>query len=289
MARHDHDATFWDHLEVFRGVLIRSVIYIAAGATAGWMYRQRIFEILRYPAEEAVRRAGIHDFAFRIFDPAGGIVLMMQASLLLGVLLSAPLWLTELAFFIAPGLKPGERRLVFALLPLAIVLFLSGAGFCYYISPTVFAFLFTFTLSLGVTPEVTLVSYLYFLMRLVLVFGLVFEMPLVVMLLVQFGVVSSRALLRAWRLAVVIIFIFAAVATPTTDPFTMLTMALPMTLLYFLSIGLGRLVERRKIAHAFDEEDPYGLHTEPDDGLPELPSGQSPEDSGTAPAETNEP
>jgi sec-independent protein translocase protein TatC len=264
-----HEGTFWDHLEVARGVLIRCVLYVALGTALTWIFRQPIFDLLRYPAEEGIRRAGITGFEFRIFDPAGGIVLMMQAALVGGLLLSAPLWLIELVVFIAPGLRPGERRAAFLLIPLAVGLFLGGAGFCYLISPAAFAFLFSFNRSLGVAPEVTLVSYLYFFLRLLLVFGLVFEMPLVIMFLVHFGIVSSRFLLRGWRVAIVVIAIIAAVATPTTDPITMSLMAGPMILLYFLSIALGRMIERKReqatggaaLQPAPDDEDddPYGL------------------------------
>lgn len=263
MHRSKHEGTFWDHLEVARGALIRSAIYIVVATAATWILRGPIFEVLRYPAEEGIRRAGIQSFEFRIFDPAGGITLMVQASLIIGILLSAPAWLTEIIVFVAPGLSRHERHMAYALIPAAVLLFAGGVAFCYLISPSAFAFLFAFNRSLGVAPEVTLVSYLYFFMRLLLVFGIVFEMPLVLMFLAYFGIVGSRFLLRGWRVAVVIIAIIAAVATPTTDPFTMSFMAAPMIVLYFLSIGLARIVERKRAAREaepdHDHEDPYGL------------------------------
>lgn len=262
MARRTDEGTFWDHLEVARGVLLRSLIYVGLATTATWLLRVPIFALLRYPAEEGIRRAGITGFQFRIFDPAGGVMLMMQASLVGGLLLSAPAWLIEIVLFIAPGLRPGERRAAYMLIPMALGLFLGGAAFCYAISPPAFAFLFRFNQSLGVTPELTLVSYLYFFMQLLLAFGLVFEMPLVIMFLVHFGIVSSKFLLSRWRTAIVVIAAIAAVATPTTDPFTMGLMGAPMVVLYFLSIVLGRMVERKRERAATEtanDDDPYGL------------------------------
>jgi sec-independent protein translocase protein TatC len=264
------EASFWDHLEEARWGILRGLIYLLGGTLAAWGCRSRLFDLVRYPAEEGARRAGIQDFTFRIFDPAGGVVLMMQAALVTGLIVSTPLWLFEVVRFITPGLERHERRAALLLAPLAVVLFVGGAAFCYWLAPAAFAFLFRFNQSLGVAPEVTLASYLYFFLRLVVVFGLVFELPLVVMFLVHFGIMTSAALLRGWRAAVVIIIVIAAVATPTTDPFTMGLMAGPMVLLYFVSVFLGRLVEKRRAvpeADGADEHDPYGLSGKNASGL----------------------
>lgn len=259
------EASFWDHLEEARWGILRSLAYLFVGSILVWVFRNWLFDVIRYPAEEGVRRAGITNFAFRIFDPAGGIVLMMQAALVGGMVLAAPFWLYEIVRFVAPGLKAAERRMMHLLLPAAVLLFAGGVGFCYLTTPAVFAFLFSFNQTLGAQPEVTLVSYLYFFLHLVVVYGLVFELPLVIMFLVYFGILSTRALLRAWRIAVVIILIVAAIATPTPDPVTMSIMAAPMIALYFLSIFLGRFVEKHRPVEEGAEhpepwdDDPYGL------------------------------
>ncbi|NPV47324.1 MAG: twin-arginine translocase subunit TatC [Armatimonadetes bacterium] len=263
------EGSFWDHLEEARWGILRGLIYLLLGTLAAWAGRNWLFDLVRYPAEEGARRAGIADFAFRIFDPAGGIVLMMQTALVAGLILSTPLWLYEVARFVAPGLTPQERRVALLLVPAAVVLFVGGAAFCYWIAPAAFAFLFAFNAGLGVAPEVTLTSYLYFFLRLVVVFGLIFELPLVVMFLVHFGIMTSATLLRVWRSAVVVILLVSAFATPTTDPFTMGLMAGPMVLLYFGSVLLGRLVERRRGPVAAEDAsyDPYGLGQREASGL----------------------
>jgi sec-independent protein translocase protein TatC len=156
-------------------------------------------------------------------------------------------------------------------------LFLAGAAFCYFVSPIFFAFLIAFNQSLGVIPEVALVPYLRFFLQLVLAVGLSFELPLVLMFLVYFGITSSRALTERWRGSVVIILVVVAIITPTTDPLSMTIVAVPLILLYFLSIWLAKLVEKRRANEEVSEpvvptdDDPYGLGGPPGAGL--APSG----------------
>jgi sec-independent protein translocase protein TatC len=293
MAAREVEGSFWDHLEEARGCILRSLLYIALATGASWVFRTAIFNLLRYPAEAGARWANVPDFAFRIFDPAGGLTLMMEASLVGGLVLSAPLWLMEIVRFVSPGLTPPERRAALLLVPGAVLLFVGGVAFCYMLSPSFFAWLFAFNRSLGVQPEVALSSYLHFFLQVVVVFGLSFELPLVIMFLVHFGILTSAQLLQYWRGAVVIILIIAAVATPTVDPVTMSLMAAPMVLLYFLAIWLARMVEPHHPepeARAEDEtsanegdnaaldaellggldSDPYGLSQPGGEGLGEV-------------------
>ncbi len=255
------EASFWEHLEEMRWRLVRSVIYVAVAMLLAWVFRVELLMLLRYPAEAGAETADIEDFTFRIFESAGGVILMMQISLVAGVIAASPLIFGELWLFIEPALERHERRYVIVMLPAATLLFLAGVAFCYWISPKAFAFFFSFNQSIGVQPELTLQPYLYFLLRLLLVFGLAFEMPLVLMFLARVGFVTQRQLLAWWRHAVVIIFIIAAFATPTIDPVTMSLMAGPMVVLYLLSVLLCGFVEKRH------------------DGLSE-PSGEEDEDEG---------
>jgi len=248
MASEDTDekeATFFDHLEELRARLGRSILYIVGGMAAAWVFRSGLLMFLEYPARVAAQRVGI-DLPFRIFEPAGGFVLMMVIALVAGVVISSPLWFMELWLFIEPALKPHEKRYVIFMLPLAVGLFVGGVAFCYFISPRAFEFFFRINQSMGVDVELTLKPYLYFLLRLLLAFGAAFELPLILMFLGYVGIVNSRSLARWWRHAVVGIFIFAAIVTPTTDPFTMTFMAVPLIALYGLSILLVKIVEKRQ-------------------------------------------
>jgi len=240
--------SFWDHLEELRWRLVRSAVYVAVFMVAAWVFRNDLLVLLRYPAEAAAQMAGVENFSFRIFEAAGGLVLMMEIALVAGIICASPLIFMEAWLFVEPALEPHEKRWAVILIPAATVLFLAGVAFCYWLSPRAFAFLFRFNLGLGVQPELTLRPYLYFLMRLMLVFGLCFELPLVLMFLAAVGLVTRAQLISYWRHAVVVIFVFAAIVTPTTDPMTLSFLALPMVGLYVLSIVLCGLVEKRKPA-----------------------------------------
>lgn len=269
-AKRRKELSFFEHAEELRMRLLRMVGYVAAAMVVTWVLRTPLLDILRRPAEIGARQAGIEDLPFRIFEPAGGFMLMMQIALVAGIIVASPLIFMELWLFIKPALELHEKRYVIWLLPGATGLFIGGVVFCYYISPRAFTFFFQINQSIGVDVELTLQPYLYFLLRLLLVFGLAFELPLVLMFLGFVGIINSGQLRRWWKYAVVTIFVIAAIATPTTDPVTMLFMAGPLVFLYGLSIGLVRLVEKRSTSSTEDEDllpPPYDkLAGQPEDG-----------------------
>lgn len=243
-TRDRKEMTFWDHVEELRTRIVRCIIYVSVGTAVGWIFRSQILAVLRWPAESAAVKAHVDNFAFRIFEPAGGLILMLQMSFLAGIILASPLWAAELWSFFEPALEPHERRWAVPFVLMAVLLFLGGVAFCYILAPQCFWFFFTFNRGIGVEPELTLAPYLYFLMRFLLVVGLSFEVPIVLMLAGLAGLVTSSGMARYWRHATVACFVFSGAITPTTDPFTCTVVALPMVLLYVLSIGLVRFVER---------------------------------------------
>jgi sec-independent protein translocase protein TatC len=263
----DHTAeySFWEHLEEARKGIIRSVLYVVAGATLGWLARTYIFKLLEWPALMGARWAGVPDFKFRIFEPVAGLFLMMTASFIVGLVLAAPLWLWEVVRFVNPGLTPRERRLTYWFIPGFIGLFLAGVVFCYFLAPAFCWFLLRFNrTSFDVAAEWTLGSYLRFLMQCLVATGILFELPIVIMFMVWLGLTSSQALREKWRGAVIIILVIVAVVSPTTDPFTMIVMSAPLIGLFFASLVLAKRVERWKAASAAEDEqdtkdDPYGL------------------------------
>lgn len=272
----DQELGFWDHVEELRRRVIRSVIYVAVAGCAAWFYRTTLLTLLQYPALEGARRAGLEDFAFRIFEAAGGFLLMIQVAMVAGIVLASPLLTFELWGFIEPALLPHEKRWAVWAIPAATLLFLLGVATCYWIAPTAFAFFLRFNLTIGVQPELTLGPYLYFLLRLVVVFGVLFELPLFLMILAAVGVVSSAGLIHQWRLAIVTVFLVAAIATPTGDALTMSVLAAPMMVLYVLSVFLVRLVEKRRRS---EEESPSEGGGPADSQGPPVPTG----DGGAAP------
>jgi sec-independent protein translocase protein TatC len=161
------------------------------------------------------------------------------------VVLGSPYWLYQIWAFVVPGLHAHERRWTRVFAAVAGPLFLLGVATGYYVLPKGIEVL------IGFTPEalqnlVEFGDYFRFLTRMLLVFGVAFEIPLFVVMLSLAGIVSGKALgeFRPW--IVVGTFVFAAVATPSTDPFSMLMLALPMTLLFLLSEGIARLIDRRR-------------------------------------------
>ena len=244
--RNRKELGFFEHLDELRNRIIRCVIYIVVGSIAGWTYREPLLVLLRRPAEIGAQQVGVEHLPFRVFEPVGGFMIAIQVALMTGLVAAAPLLIWEIWRFVEPALEHHERRYSILVLPFAIMLFLGGVVFCYFVSPRAFAFLFSIDLTLGVELERTLQPYLWFMMRLMLAFGLAFELPLVLMFLGFIGVVDSRQLIRWWRQAVVIVFIFAAVVTPTMDPVNMTILAVPMMLLYLLSIVLVRFVQRKR-------------------------------------------
>jgi sec-independent protein translocase protein TatC len=258
MTRKERDRremSFFDHVEELRTRIIRCVVYVAAASVAGWVWREPLLEFIRRPAEVGARAVGVERLPFRVFEPLGGFMIAIQVALVAGIVLASPLILWEIWAFVEPALEDHERKYAVLIVPSAVVLFLGGVVFCYYVSPRAFAFLFSIDKSLGVDIERTLQPYLWFILRLMLGFGLAFELPLVLMFLAALGLVNARQLLAWWRQAVVVIFIFAAIVTPTVDPVNMTILAAPMMALYMLSILLVRFVQRPRTEEGAGEEE----------------------------------
>jgi sec-independent protein translocase protein TatC len=244
--RNRREATFLEHLEELRQRVIRSFLYVVAGTAVCWSARKALMSLALAPLIEAGRIAGVGEVGVKLFGIAEGFLMSLNIAMVGGIILSAPFWLMELWLFVEPALEDHERKWVVPLLPGAVFLFLSGVFFCYWLSPRAFAILLKFQHDLGAAPELMLPSYLSFFLRLVLIFGAMFELPLVVMFLAAVGIVKSSWLLRFWRQAVIVIAVIAAVVTPTPDAVTMSLLCGPLIGLYFLSIGLAKMVEKKR-------------------------------------------
>ena len=171
----------------------------------------------------------------RVTEPVG---VWFRVALTVGIILASPVVIAQIWVFIVTGLRAGERRAVYLLFPFALILFLTGVSFAYFVMlPVAVPFLTDF---LGLNAKPTLEDYIGFVTNVLLWVGISFEMPLVMFALAKLGVVNSGMLLRNWRIAVVLVAILAAVITPTPDPVNMGIVALPLLILYGLSIILTR-------------------------------------------------
>ncbi|MDN4481713.1 twin-arginine translocase subunit TatC [Demequina muriae] len=232
------------HLSEFRNRLILAVIGVAIGAVAGWFFYTPVFEALQEP----VLAVAVRDDAMVAVNFAGiatALDIRIKVSLFLGVIVSAPWWLYQLWAFVAPGLKAGEKRYTFGFLGAAIPLFFAGVALAWWVYPRAVEIL------IGFTPEsaanwLEAQMFVSFATRLVLVFGIAFVFPVVMVALTWARVVRARTWLKGWRWAVLLIFVAAAVLTPTPDVVTMLFMAVPMCALYFAAVGIGLWRERAR-------------------------------------------
>lgn len=233
-----------EHLMELRTRLIRSAIAIAIGAAVGWILYPWVFDILMGPLKELSKNPNVADKLLSL-DPLEIFMLRVKMSAYLGIAITMPYLLWQLWGFISPGLHKHERRYALAFVISATVLFLLGALIAFYTLPEALKFL----QSLGgdnVYYQYSPQKYLLLIVYMMLAFGLGFQFPIVLVFLQLIGLVSPKQLSSFRRFAIVIIFVVAAVITPSADPISLFALALPMCLFYEISILIGRLVKRRQ-------------------------------------------
>ncbi len=240
---------FLAHLEELRSRLVRSAIAVGVGFLAAYAFKEQLYNYLAMPLK-AVMPPG----AKLIYTaPAEAFFTYLKVAFLAGVIAASPVIFYQLWRFIAPGLYKRERKAVWPFVAISSVLFIVGAVFCYMV---VFPYAFTFFMSFAsddIVPMLSLKQYLSFSATLLFAFGAVFEMPLVLVFLGRLGVVSSRALRKQRKFAILIIFCAAAFFTPP-DVISQLAMAGPLLVLYEISIWLVRATEKKKAEREAEEE-----------------------------------
>ncbi len=234
--------TIMEHLTELRGRLMWcSAAFIIALCASFYPLTGWFMEFLKQPGEDK-----IPGFDLYAFDPLEGWTTYFRVSLLLAVSMAMPMFVYQLLAFVSPGLRAEERRWVAPVVVGASLAFLAGCAFAYYVElPPALGFLLN--PPGDIQPLISVSKYFNFVTRLMLVTGLVFEMPLLVMGMAKLGVVRSRQLIGWWRFAIVGAFVISAVVTPSIDPVTQAMVAGPIIILYFLGIGLAKLVEGRPL------------------------------------------
>ena len=238
------------HLRELRRRFFLAAIGVLLGAVAGWFAYEPVFEALIRPLQQVATQR--HEIvAINFSGLVASFDMQVQVALFLGVLLSSPWWIGQLWAFVTPGLTRRERGYAVSFLAVGVPLFLAGAALAWWALPNAVRFLTAFTPA-GATNLIDAQTYMSFVMRLILAFGLAFLLPVVMVALTLAGVVRARTWVGGWRWAVVVIFVFAAVVTPTPDAFTMLGIALPMTALYgaamWVCVAHDRREDRRRVA-----------------------------------------
>jgi len=237
----DKELELFDHLAELRTRVMRCLIYVGLAMCVTWFVFDQLYTFLLQPAITVLKATG---GKFLQTSFVQGFTLRMQVSFLGGLILTLPLLTLEAWGFVAPGLTRQERKAVYFVAPLSIVLFFAGIAICYFSLPRALAWFVSMQPpNTALIPDVS--RTLIFMVQMYLAFGLMFELPVVLMFLGKVGIINSRLMVKYWREATVVIAFLAALITPSNDAFTMTMMAAPMVLLYFLSISLVRWVEAR--------------------------------------------
>jgi sec-independent protein translocase protein TatC len=239
--------TLAEHFREFRRRLFVSAVAIVLASIAAGVFYDRVFDALTAPfyayAEDSPGVTASINFA----QATSAFSNLISLSIFVGLIVSSPIWLYQVWAFIVPGLTSKEKKISLVFIGSTIPLFLAGCWLGYTILPQSLSILY------GLSPEGTsniqqASDYFSFVTRFILVFGLGFLFPVFLVGLNLIGAMPASRLIGGWRVAVLVIFVFAAVATPTADPFTMFVFALPLVVLYFAAWLVCRWLDKRKAA-----------------------------------------
>ncbi len=233
-----------EHLVELRNRILLAAAGIVVAAIGGWFLFDPVFEALQRPLLEVAEREDAL-VSVNFSGLATALDMHFKVAFFLGLILSSPWWLYQVWAYVAPGLTGKERRYTIAFLAASVTLFAGGIFAAWVVFPHAVEILTEFRPD-NTQQLLDAEMYLNFTMRLLLAFGLAFVFPVLMVGLTWLGVVPWRVWLKGWRWAVLLIFIFAAIMTPTPDAITMIVMAIPMCALYFGAIGIGALHGRRR-------------------------------------------
>ena len=234
--------TFWDHLDELRSVIIRTVVVTVVAAAVAFCLKEQLFEIVLAPRTSdfiTYRLMGVEPFSIHLMNTGltEQFMIHLKTAMYAGVLVALPYIVYLLFRFVSPALYENERKYATLLCTSGYVMFMLGTLLNYFlIFPLTVKFLGTYQVSPDVANMLTLQSYMDTLLMMNLVMGIVFELPVVCWILGRMGLVNARMMRSMRRHAIVAILVVAAIITPTTDAFTLFIVALPIWLLYELSI-----------------------------------------------------
>jgi sec-independent protein translocase protein TatC len=234
-----------DHLRELRNRLIVAIVAIALGGVVGWLAYDWLLTTLSEPLLALSRRRGGGLVQLNFAGVTTAFSLKLKVALFVGVLIASPVWLYQVWAFIVPGLTRREKRTAMAFVAAAVPLFLGGCYLATWALPKAVEVLLGFTPH-GAANLQNASDYLDFVTRFILAFGLAFLLPVFLVMLNVAHVLPARVMVKGWRVAVMLIFVFSAMMTPTPDAWTMLALACPMILLYFAAVGISALIDRRR-------------------------------------------
>lgn len=272
-----------EHLRELRRRVLRAALAVVAGAVIGWFLYDPLFDALQRPLAEASARG--HHAEVNFSKIGGAFNFKIEISFYVGIILASPVWLYQLWAFIVPGLTRREKRYALGFVGVAVPLFLSGLYLAWLVLPNAVRFLTDFTPTNAVN-YITADEYLTFVTKIMIAFGVAFLIPILLVALNLVGVVSARTLLHGWRVAVFLCFLFAAIASPSPDAWSMIALAAPMVGLFFAAVGIAWAIDRRRASR-----DPFaGLADDEASPLDDIPAGVvDPGAPGSAPDDPGRP
>jgi sec-independent protein translocase protein TatC len=236
--------SFLDHLEELRRRIIYSLIAVAGGFFLCWGYAEKIYEVMQRPIMEALRHNGLSEKLVYL-NPTEPFNLYLKVGFLAGLFVASPFVLYQVWLFISPGLYRHERRYVVPFMVSTVSLFLAGGYFGFkLVYPQALEFLIGYGKQFQ--PMITIGEYTDLFLVIIIGMGAIFELPILVFFLSLMGIVTAGWMWRNLRYSILVIFIIAAVLTPTTDILNMCIFAAPMIALYVLSIGIAWLVHPKQ-------------------------------------------
>jgi sec-independent protein translocase protein TatC len=235
---------FLEHLEELRRRIIYSIIAVAVGFFACWGYAENIYEIMQRPIMEALHRNGLSEKLVYL-NPTEPFNLYLKVGAMAGLFVASPFVLYQVWLFISPGLYRNEKRYVFPFMFSTVGLFIAGGYFGYkLVYPQALEFLIGYGKQFQ--PMITIGEYTNLFLTIIVGMGAIFELPILVFFLSLMGIITAGWMWRNLRYSILVIFIIAAILTPTTDILNMCIFAAPMVALYILSIAIAWLVHPKQ-------------------------------------------
>jgi sec-independent protein translocase protein TatC len=261
-----------EHLRELRNRLLIAIAAVAVGVAIGWIVSGPVWEVLKEPYCATPQSQQLNGRCSLTYNGIfSSFFITLKISLMVGLVLSSPAWLYQIWAFVTPALYRTEKRYTMAFLGLAIPLFGLGAALSYFIMDTALGFLLGFSLD-GTVATISIDQYLDYVLIMLLIFGVSFELPLLLVFLNLVGVLPHAVVAKHRRLVIFLMFVFGAVVTPGGDPITMMALAAPMIVLFMVAELVMYLREKRRPQSEFDhlsDDEASELTDEPDPVVPE--------------------
>lgn len=264
-----------DHLRELRRRVITILLIVTVGAVVGWYLYEPILAFLKHPycsVPEKYRFTPSRSESCVLTYPGvlDGFTTRLKVSVISGAVLTGPFWLYQIWAFITPGLRKNERKYTVVFIVTSTLLFAAGMSLAYVVLSKGLNILLR-AAGDGVQAVLTIPDYLSFVVLMLVIFGAAFELPLIVVMANFAGVLSAKVLKKSQRVAIFLIFLFAGIATPTTDPFTMVAMAVPMVVLFEVAVFVATIHDKRKAARRAEERDAEHLQDDVPSAVDPIP------------------